>query len=457
VCLERRLKDVKAVTGVLAAADPELVEKAVDTVSLLPSLRGCSDVASLSQLEPPPESPEARAEIERISGMVAQVKALTDAGRYAKGLEVAEPALKAARALGYRPLEAEALLWRGWLEARREEAQTAERHLSEALWTALASRSDEVLARAATLLVFVVGNDAKRLEAALQWSELAKSALARMGGNEDIESELFKNLGVMYAAQRRNTEALTAYERALQLADRALGPEHVRRSIILGNMGSIYKRENRLEEASRVLSEAISLRERLSGPNHPLAGVLHYSLSQTYLRLRDFQKARVHVLRALEVDLATFGPEHPTVAGTYDVVGTVYLEDQKHREALEAYEKALAIKEKTLGKSHEDVSYSACGVARSLLALGQPARALPFFERVLAINPPDPVLRGDTYLGMARALDAQGKNSPQILAFAQKARAEFDSAKVPEGVVEVDTWLAQRPSPKAGARPARRR
>jgi hypothetical protein len=31
-----------------------------------------------------------------------------------------------------------------------------------------------------------------------------------------------------------------------------------------------------------------------------------------------------------------------------------------------------------------------------------------------------------------------------VLAFARKARAEFDSAKVPEGVVEVDTWLAQR-------------
>jgi tetratricopeptide (TPR) repeat protein len=180
--------------------------------------------------------------------------------------------------------------------------------------------------------------------------------------------------------------------------------------------------------------------------------VLHYSLSQTYLRLLNLEKARAHVLRALEIDVATFGPEHPTVGGTYDVVGTVYLRDKKYREALEAYEKALAIKEKALGKHHEDVSYSACGVARSLLELGQSARALPFYERVLAINPPDPVVRADAYLGMARSLDAQKKGSPQILAFARKARAEFDSAKVPEGVKEVDTWLAQRSGSKAGSR-----
>ncbi|HEX8698645.1 MAG TPA: tetratricopeptide repeat protein [Myxococcaceae bacterium] len=452
LCLERRLKDVKAVTGVLAAADPELVEKAVDTVSLLPSLKSCSDVASLSQVEPPPDSAQARAEIERISGMVAEVKALTDAGRYAKGLEVAEPAVKAASALGYRPLEAEALLWRGWLEARRDEPLAAEKYLTQALWAALASRSDEVLARAATLLVYTVGNDSKRSEAALQWSELAKAALARMGGNEDIESDLFKNVGVTYTVQRKHAEALAAYERALQLSDRALGPEHVRRSAILGNIGSIYKRENRLEDASRVLTEALELRERLSGPTHPLAGLLHYSLSQTYLRLEDLEKARVHVLRALEIDVATFGPEHPTVGGTYDVVGTVYLQEKKFREALEAYEKALAIKEKALGKNHEDVSYSACGVARSLAGLGQNTRALPFYARVLEINPPDPVLKGDTYLGMAQALDAQGKKSPQILALARKARAEFDSAKVPEAVAEVDAWIAKRSGSKAGSR-----
>ncbi|MBN1209733.1 MAG: serine/threonine protein kinase [Myxococcaceae bacterium] len=457
LCLERRLKDVKAVTGVLAAADAELVEKAVDTVSLLPSLRSCSDVASLSQVEPPPGSPQAREELERISGQVAQVKALTDAGRYKQAMEVAEPAVKAASALGYRPLEAEALLWLGTLEARRDEPQAAERRLIQALWAALASRSDEVQARAATMLVYVVGGDSKRFDVALQWSDMAKATLRRMGDNEDIESDLFKNLGVAYAAQRRNVDSLAAFDRALQLADKALGPEHVRRSLILGNMGSIYKREGRLEEASRVLSEALAIRERVSGPSHPLGGVLHYSLAQIMIHLRDYGKAQAHARRALEIDVATFGPQHPQVGGTYDVVGTVYLEDKKYREALEAYQQALEIKEKTLGGEHEDVSYSACGVARSLLGLGEPARAIPLFERALTISPPDPALRGDAYFGMAQALEAQGRSRQQALAMARKARGEFDSAKVPEGVAEVDAWLARHSGARPGSRAGRSR
>jgi tetratricopeptide (TPR) repeat protein len=274
---------------------------------------------------------------------------------------------------------------------------------------------------------------------------MARATLTRMGGNEDIESDLFKNLGVAYARQRKNAEALEAFTRALQLGDKASGPEHVRRSIILGNMGSIYKREGRLEEASRALTEAIAIRERVSGPNHPMGSLLHYSLAQALLPMRDFAKAQAHARRALEIDQATFGPEDPQVGDTYDVVGAAYpyLQDGKYQEAREAYQRALDIKEKALGKDHENVSYSAGGLAGSLLGLGDAAEAVPLFERVLAINPPDPVILGDAYFGLARALETQRKGHSRALTLARKAREMFESAKVTEGVEEVGTWIAE--------------
>jgi tetratricopeptide (TPR) repeat protein/predicted Ser/Thr protein kinase len=443
VCLERRLQDVKAITGVLAAADAELVTKAVDAVSLLPSLKGCADVATLSQVEPPPDSPEARDALGRISSQVAKLKALTDAGRYRQAQEIAEAAVKAAGTLKYRPIEAEALLWHGWLKARGGAPAVAEGLLSQALWAAFSSRNDEVAARAATMLVYAVAFDPKRGEVALQWSEMAKAALARMGGNEDIESELFNNVGVAHARQGRNAEALVAFQRALQLAERALGMEHVRRANILANIGNLHRKQSRFKEASKALGEALALRERLSGPQHPIAGTIHYSLAQALLRLHDFKQARTHARRALEIDIATFGPEHPQVGGSYDVVGHVSLEEKKYREALEAYQKALAIKEKSLDKDDVDLGYSANGLARCYLELGEPARALPLYERVLALKPPDPRIRGDVYFGMARALEARGQKLPQALELARKARGEYGQVKEHQQVAEVDAWLAR--------------
>ena len=453
VCLERRLKDVKAVTGVLATADVELLGKAADTVSQLPSLASCADVAALSQVTPPPDTPQARAEIDRISSQLAEAKALNDAGRYKKGLEVAAPAAQAAVTLGYRPLHAEALFWQGWLEARSGARDVGIQHLTETLWSSLAARNDEVLARAATKLVFSASAWQGKMDVALQWSELGKAALVRLGGNEDIESELYNNLGVVYAKQGRNEEALASFQRALRLAEKALGPEHSRRANILTNLGNLYNQSGQYAEAAKVLADGLALRERLSGPDHPLTGAFHQSLAQTQLSLHDYAKAQTHARRSLDIQSASLGPEHPQMASIWYVVGHGYKEAGQCREALEPYQKTIAIQEKTLGKDHVDVSVSLNELALCHLELGERTRAVPQFERVLTLNTSDMSLRGDAYFGLARALESDKRKQAQALASARKARAAYEQAKQPEQVKQVEEWLAAHESPrKKGAR-----
>jgi tetratricopeptide (TPR) repeat protein/predicted Ser/Thr protein kinase len=448
VCLERRLKDVKAVTGVLATADAELLGKAADTVSQLPSLASCADVAALSQVTPPPDTPQARAEIDRISTQLAEAKALNDAGRYKKGLEVAAPAAQAAGTLGYRPLHAEALFWQGWLEARSGARDVGVQHLTETLWASLASRHDEVLARAATKLVFSASVWQGKADVALQWSELGKAALVRLGGNEDIESELYNNLGVVYAQQERNEEALAAFQRALQLAEKGLGPEHSRRANILTNLGNLYNQRGQHAEAAKVLADGLALRERLSGPDHPLTGAFHQAIARTQLSLRDYAKAQTHARRSLDIQSASLGPEHPQMASIWYVVGQSHKEAGQCREALEPYQKAMALQEKTLGTEHADVGSTLLEVAQCYLELGERAQAVPRFERVLALNASDASMRAEAYFGLARALESDKRKQSQALASARKARAAYEEAKQPEQVKQVEEWLAAHEPPK---------
>lgn len=451
VCLERRLKDVKAVTGVLATADAELVQKATDTVSLLPSLQGCADVTTLSQVEPPPDSPEARKEIERLSSQVAQVKALADAGRYKQSKDVAVETVKAAEKLGYRPLQAEALLFQGAVEARTGEAVEGERHLTQAVWAALASRDDIVMTRAASTLVFAIGFDPKRLDEALRWSEFAKAALVRMGGNEELEGDLYNYLGVTYVRQEKNQEALVALQRALQLIEHALGPESVRRANMLGNMSNAYRHEGQFEEAVRATNEAIAIRERVNGPNHPLVGYLYYGLAQAQMRMKDLDKAEASAKHSLEIHIAAFGPEHSETGDAYDVLGQAYLMSKKFQEAVAPYQKALDIKEKKLGKDHETVGYSALGLGLAYVELGEAAKALPLFERVLTITH-DPRTQGDAYFGMARAMESLGRQGSEVLAAAQKGRDAFASVQENENAKEINDWISEHSVVKASAK-----
>ncbi|WP_224372801.1 tetratricopeptide repeat protein [Hyalangium versicolor] len=451
LCLERRLKDVKAVTDILASADSALVLKAADTVSLLPSLQACADVTTLSQVEPPPDSPQARQEIERISGQLSQVKALTDAGRYKQAAELAAPAVEAASALGYRPLEAEALFYEGSMEARSGSPVEGERHLMQSFWTAMASRNDPVMTRAASGLVFAVGFNPDRLEEALRWSEFAKAALARMGGNEELEGELFNYLGVTYTRLGKNAEALAALQQALQRVEHALGPDHVRRANILGNMGNAYRDEGKFEDSVRVITEAIGIRERLSGPKHPIVGYLYYGRAQSRVRMEDFENAEADAKRSLEIHIAARGPEHPETGDAYDVVGQVYLMSKRYPQAVEPFTKALAIKEKALGPEDEAVGYSALGLGLAHVEQGEAKEAQPLLERALKLTH-DPRTQGDAYFGLARAMDAQGRKGPEVLALAQKALDAFQSVKEADSAKEISDWISQHQKPAASAK-----
>ncbi|KFE63928.1 tetratricopeptide repeat protein [Hyalangium minutum] len=455
VCLERRLQDVKAVTGVLASADAALLPKAVDTVAVLPSLRACADVATLSQVEAPPEDPKIRGEIDRISGELARLKAMTDAGRYKPAREVAEQTVKAASTLGYRPLVAEALYGQGFLEARSADYVQAERHLTQAVWTAHASHNDAVAARAMGSMAFTLGADPKRLNEALQWSELTKASIARMGGNEDLEMDVETSLGIIYSRADKPDEALGHVERALQLNERLFGKENARRPSILVNLGVVLRKLERFDDALQALREGIAIREKVHGPTHPSLGSLNYVIAQVLLKTGDIEQARTYASRALEIRLAAYGPEHPEVGDAYDLVGIANTLAGKHTEALESFLKAMALKEKALGKDHLYISNSAVGAGLAYLDLKQPERAMPLFERALVLNTEEEPVRGDAFFGIAQALDALKRKEVEVVDAARKARAAFVSVKDTLRTAEVDDWLAKRAKPQSKVRAAK--
>ena len=88
VCLERRLQDVKAVAGVLARGCGAGAQGGGHGGGAALA-EGCADVATLSQVEAPPEIPKVRGEIERISGELSRAQGDDGCGPVQAGKEVA--------------------------------------------------------------------------------------------------------------------------------------------------------------------------------------------------------------------------------------------------------------------------------------------------------------------------------------------------------------------------------
>src|SRR6185312_3163606 len=153
-CLGDRLSGVKALTRILARADGQVVDHAVEAAGALETLEPCADARLLRNVLPPPDKPSTRAEVARIRAGIAEAKATADAGDERRALALLEKLVADARPVGYPPVLGEALVKLGFIgeDSGLPGAKVAGA-FKEAVWLAEASRDDELKVEAATFLV----------------------------------------------------------------------------------------------------------------------------------------------------------------------------------------------------------------------------------------------------------------------------------------------------------------
>jgi eukaryotic-like serine/threonine-protein kinase len=161
-CLDERLAEMKALVESFATADRRVVQKSVIAVGDLSDLELCTNARYVRQSFRPPRNASERAQVDALYGDLAKANALEITGRYKDALAVTQSLEQAARALGYKPLEAQALLRLGGLSSQTGDPTASERQLFDAAIAAEAGGIDEVAARAWIKLGDLVGDDLAR-------------------------------------------------------------------------------------------------------------------------------------------------------------------------------------------------------------------------------------------------------------------------------------------------------
>ncbi|MDQ3263763.1 MAG: serine/threonine-protein kinase [Myxococcota bacterium] len=177
-CLQQRLDAVAAMTDLFARADASTVGKAKQLLDGLPRLETCSDVSRLTARLPPPEDPQAAAEVERIRKELTRSMVLSEAGRVKEAGEIARPALAAAQQLDHPPLIAEAETNMAVVLSNENRPQEALELFTTAFAHALAQGHDEVLTTAAVRLA-AMNVRTRQEKRSLEWATFAESANQR--------------------------------------------------------------------------------------------------------------------------------------------------------------------------------------------------------------------------------------------------------------------------------------
>jgi tetratricopeptide (TPR) repeat protein/predicted Ser/Thr protein kinase len=439
LCLERRLKDLRAVTGLLAAAGGATIDRAAEAVQALPRISRCADVEALMSQVPPPEDPASREKLEKISSLLSEARALDGAGQFRPALDIARKAQASADELRHQPLRAEAQSILGWLQVKTGDLVPGEATLMEGVYAAVAGRHDEELLLLAIRLVYAFGVSSQNLAEGQRWEKLARATLQRLGGEHELEIDLQSTLGAMYSTHGQMDLARGPMERAAALAER-LPEASFRRAHVLSSLSAFYLDSWEPERAIPVGEKSLELLLKMRGPLHPLVAYAHLNMANA-LRMRgDHGSALSHAQKALSIREAALGPEHPLTARAHEVIGTIFNEQGRHREAVTQLERSADIRGRA-GPDDPEMRHPWAGLGIAYRGLGDTRRAISFLERALRLCKDDQVVGADVRFALAQALWDARVDRARARTLAAEARAQYRSVGYEQVAAKVDRWL----------------
>ncbi len=193
------------------------------------------------------------------------------------------------------------------------------------------------------------------------------------------------NLANLYHNKGDYTRAEPLHQRALGIREKTLGPEHPNVAASLNNLANLYHDKGDYAKGELLHQRALAIREKSLGPEHPAVAVSLNNLANLYRAKGDYARAEPLFQRVLPIWEKALGPEHPNVAASLNNLASLYSNKGDYARAEPLFQRALGIREKTLGPDHPDVAVSLNNLANLYHNKGDYTRAEPLFQRALPI------------------------------------------------------------------------
>jgi tetratricopeptide (TPR) repeat protein len=428
-CLAERRGELKSLVDIFTRADGGVVDKALRAVSALGALDGCANATALKQPVRPPSDAATLAKVDELRAILANVKAMTAAGKFGDARPLAEQANRDASALGYAPIAAEALYRLGIVQGQLGDSKLAEDTLHEALYLAEASRHDEFVARSWVDLLWEVGYVQARYDDAHDLERHARAAIDRWGGNEALLSSVESHVGIILTLHGKHAEAREHQERALALRQRAFGAESQEAAIGLNNLGIAIMKQRKNDEAADHFERAIAMQERILGPTHPDLTLPLANLSAVRCDQGRVEEGLALDERSLGILEQSLGPDHPHVGQQLTNLCSTKEQLRRYEAAVADCERAVAIYEKSLGPAHPRVAFPLTGMGHALYGAKRFERSAAVLERAVVLRDAtecDPSDKAETYFALAQALGAAGKDRRRARSLALRAQKLYE-------------------------------
>jgi tetratricopeptide (TPR) repeat protein len=238
------------------------------------------------------------------------------------------------------------------------------------------------------------------------------------------------------------------FERALEILERALGPDHIDVAFAMRNVASIDLDRGNLAQARTLYDRALAIAEKALGPEHIDLGGYLDGAANVRSSAGDHSAALALRERALAIDdSGARGESSLEAAVTLYNLGDDYAALGRYEEARAAYQRSATIRVRTLEPEHPKLALPELGLGKLDLLQEQYAAAAGHFERaiVLMSHGAPPTLLAEAQFGLAQALWSSSGDRKRARELATQAAelvrdpgAHADSLRP-----DIDAWLAE--------------
>ena len=146
-----------------------------------------------------------------------------------------------------------------------------------------------------------LSNEAKYAEALPLETQALELREKAVGPNDAELIPILANLGVIYRSMARNEDSVSSFERALKLAEKAYGPNDIRLAAILDPLAFLKYSSKEATSAENLFMRSLKIKDAGLSPQDPQIADTAYNLGQVYAARKNYKGAASMLSRAITV------------------------------------------------------------------------------------------------------------------------------------------------------------
>jgi tetratricopeptide (TPR) repeat protein len=335
-CLTQRRRALAAFVDVVAEGTPGAIQHAGLGAAELPRIETCrEDDSVIAGFEAPSTE-----DVDAARDALARAAALRRTSEYARAGELLEDVRPRVEALAFPPLAQELALERARLAADLGEWEVETERLLAAYAGAARSGRTALAVDSASLLASALARAGEQ-DDGQRWLTIATSTMPDTP-EATLASDVAARRGTVAIMRGDYPGAAAAFEDALSVLEREVGPDDVRLAQLHRELANALGMLARFDDADRHFARALELARTL-GERHPVTASILAQKADLAMKRGDFAGAEAMLMEALTIVRETYGNDAAQVATPLTGLGIAARALGRNAEALERLAEAEAI------------------------------------------------------------------------------------------------------------------